>query len=845
MTVTQNAPTDHRHDHRDETKQPSSPTLTNPDMILPEDHFSPARTMTRNEAPLLNPAAFYRAMPLGPSTPIIYGNGTMLSDIGEVTEVESIAGSSPPRRFSSRRCSGAAYPLRSSPTIGKGGHMRRRSAAHDAVNSHRLSVDSTGTVIESDRIAASADFFDDCISIGDSSFQGDDEGSMASSYADDWAHHPRDSDARVPSHSADHHRYSTSSISRRAEQILANAKRRLTTMEGNLNKARTLGYSSASDGSTPSPSGRPPSDPDEDAFSTPTTHSRNASDSRLPASANPAPRAQRSASAVGALGGYRRSLSASMSADALDGRCRRTNKLLSYHPLDTTLKPLEGDAKENGGKETSRASSVASPDLSSCTDNEMPRSSVSTMHVRDLQDQMQGLKNKISSLRDQARADSMRRRSLQGLRTPSPFTHAGWDRGSTEPLDQTGDDPRSPSCVSPRGGTVLVLDAPAIQPSENLAPLDSPSDAASFHEVRETPDDGGCGGIEHVEFVDDIEDAEAVETIETVEWQSESQEGFDDAHREGPDAAEDDEMDDVDYDEADDDDQGNAYECSESGDSTYHDSTPHAISHEDREDAFDYERFFLHSAMGTISRQEWSRRGSVSSADSETSIETTRGPVLSVARRASLDTFTTVDSFATAAEGHSSRDSLALEEDRTDGFVTPSLGYDDGDVDRASSRGSAIFSSSSDGSMGWQNGRGRRATVNAGSTERAQSFHRPSFSSFESTGTNRSFPLVNRVRISGGMVTPVGSPEHELKQVADTLMSETASICDKESLNGGTQSPAMQMLSKTDQMMVERVVASLGRCVLGLTEAARTGPASGDEFRRRIDAARRVLEAGK
>lgn len=124
------------------------------------------------------------------------------------------------------------------------------------------------------------------------------------------------------------------------------------------------------------------------------------------------------------------------------------------------------------------------------------------------------------------------------------------------------------------------------------------------------------------------------------------------------------------------------------------------------------------------------------------------------------------------------------------------------------------------------------------------SLHRPSISSFESTGTNRSFPLVNKVRMSGGMLTPVGSPEHDLKQVSESLMTETVSICDRESVNGGPQSPAMQTLSSEDQMMVERVVASLGKCVLGLTEASRASPGGQAKFRRRIDAARRILEAG-
>ena len=55
------------------------------------------------------------------------------------------------------------------------------------------------------------------------------------------------------------------------------------------------------------------------------------------------------------------------------------------------------------------------------------------------------------------------------------------------------------------------------------------------------------------------------------------------------------------------------------GQSEYFDSVPvMAERHEDRADAFDYENFFLHSAMGTYSRE---RRDSVSS---ESSVETTR-----------------------------------------------------------------------------------------------------------------------------------------------------------------------------------------------------------------------------
>ena len=51
---------------------------------------------------------------------------------------------------------------------------------------------------------------------------------------------------------------------------------------------------------------------------------------------------------------------------------------------------------------------------------------------------------------------------------------------------------------------------------------------------------------------------------------------------------------------------------------------PPVVAHEDREDAFDYQQFWLQTAMG--GRYNTERRDSVSSEDSESSIETARGP---------------------------------------------------------------------------------------------------------------------------------------------------------------------------------------------------------------------------
>jgi hypothetical protein len=61
-------------------------------------------------------------------------------------------------------------------------------------------------------------------------------------------------------------------------------------------------------------------------------------------------------------------------------------------------------------------------------------------------------------------------------------------------------------------------------------------------------------------------------------------------------------------------------------------------------------------------------------------------------------------------------------------------------------------------------------------------------------------------------------------------------------LGGGFGGPLpLDALLREDKYLVERLVASLGRCVLGLTENGRAS-AESRMFRRRLDAARRVLE---
>jgi hypothetical protein len=118
------------------------------------------------------------------------------------------------------------------------------------------------------------------------------------------------------------------------------------------------------------------------------------------------------------------------------------------------------------------------------------------------------------------------------------------------------------------------------------------------------------------------------------------------------------------------------------------------------------------------------------------------------------------------------------------------------------------------------------------------SIHRPSiasFDSFESVGTVRSFPLVNKPK---SHEAPNSSSNPDLRK-AGSLLSDSVTLTD--AAGDRLQPSPVHMLAKEDQILVERLVASLGKCVLGLQEAGRASY-EGRVWRRRLDAARRVLE---
>ena len=221
---------------------PASPTLTNPDMILPYGEYdsTPSPPQNAYEPEDESWGRSSREMhfsigpahaPLGtitPTTPIIYGNGTMLSDIGEVTEAESTVGRKLPspaeRRLLKQQAQGTA--VRSSPILGYHPIIMKRSKI--GVHERKTSIESTSTVTSDVPAADLFKDFDDGVSVDDSVFQGDDEESVADSYAAQMiAAETIRLSKKADNIGQEEDQNSSAALSRRAEQILLNAKKRL------------------------------------------------------------------------------------------------------------------------------------------------------------------------------------------------------------------------------------------------------------------------------------------------------------------------------------------------------------------------------------------------------------------------------------------------------------------------------------------------------------------------------------------------------------------------------------------------------------------------------------------
>ena len=182
------------------------------------------------------------AVPMTPITPIIYGNGTMLSDIGEVTEAESTPGRGV-RRIRDRIAKEDDSPVKLSPTMGYQSTVKRSKVPN---HQRSASMESTSTIKTESQAPEQFEDFDDTVSVDESAFQGDDEESVVGeSYGQAmlaevktmYRKDVRTEDARRVK--ADEE-MSSAALSKRAEMILSNAKKRLDVSTDRLIRERAL-----------------------------------------------------------------------------------------------------------------------------------------------------------------------------------------------------------------------------------------------------------------------------------------------------------------------------------------------------------------------------------------------------------------------------------------------------------------------------------------------------------------------------------------------------------------------------------------------------------------------------
>jgi len=424
-------------------------------------------------------------------------------------------------------------------------------------------------------------------------------------------------------------------------------------------------------------------------------HVRIASETSLPSPAPtvPVPRLpsdhqKRSSSAMGSLMGGHPALDRSASLRGVRSQEVIRDSRIQDWIMDATPHSA-GLIPAYPASQTSERSTTPSQDPSVAL-----RSASTTGSLRA---QMDELKGKISSLRERAREENLRRQSLNSLRTPSPFTAAetwyqgaesykaqawttdagvGWSPGSS-PITQSG-----PVGVEARQHKTKAQSHHEFGANSQSQASRSDYQESHYEDAETTASLPKATSDEMNTLIATVPAAAPAPTgAEPKEHDS-----FDDFREEkvlmGPDdpalddlpiqhpPLEEPEPDGLAEDEFD----SGSTIGSTSGNTEFFEALVVAERHEDRADAFDYEHFFLHSAMGTL------RRDSVSSSDS---VETTR-PVFSDGspkaahiiadadesrypgmhrRSQSIETISTVASFQTATEGNGDEEDLRDDED--------------------------------------------------------------------------------------------------------------------------------------------------------------------------------------
>ena len=353
----------------------------------------------------------------------------------------------------------------------------------------------------------------------------------------------------------------------------------------------------------------------------------------------------------------------------------RNNGLQPLNEDGPALESFEKNSQTNEFKDDETLDFESTPKTAPSETQSPPTTGLtrarSTTQMRDLREQMQDLKGKISTLKQRAKEDNLRRRSLQSLRTPSPFTAAEqWYTGS----------PGAEASQSSAQGTELeegpkVLDA---EESHNEAAPEESGNVLAASDGDLAKRNGDL----------DTEQPLSKPTSQEEESTPESSQVESITYHKGPSQSPPERQIIVDETTLVDSD---GKEDSLYGDQDYHETSTEPVieRHEDRPDAFDYEHFILHSAMGSYSgvgvRRSSSMRKKRNSDSSASSVETTKPRSLmsevnghgtngdessssgSHVRKVSVDSVSTVNTFATATEGKLS----ATSDDDDDDDWTP------------------------------------------------------------------------------------------------------------------------------------------------------------------------------
>lgn len=607
---------------------PPSPTLTNPDMILP---YQPVHTSS--PTPLASSPTLQSSLPVRPDSAVSlsssqpdhdatvevgvattvrmpsravssidpgykgYEHGAPLSDIGEEETPKS------------RKSRGIETPVRSdlaSPTpAGRPSHTVRRLSSHSSSSNNSDLTDWENfdtSKIMNERLAADvAKVPDDEIEEPDSKRNS----TVAASPEDEMA-----------------------LLNERAERILANARKRLTHMEDHLTKARDSILMSTKTSPNLSELHHPAGGLYRSISAAGASH-------RKPRQLYQVARAH---SAAHTRGGSEVTTSSGLkrlsivpevrSASALEyGRRQESPQVqsspstrvagyspASNHSFNSPLRVLQ---EEQGTPSTSKTSpesfaprglgintlaANSKEDISVITGSPTTAiarsSSAMSSRSKELREQMSDLRARISDLKEKAQADSIRRQSMQSIRSSSPFTNAQapeqWYTSAPEykeagsPLNTNAGQGWSPSRiarpveiqitpVTPQAQKMVNVEQAATGDSRLLSEARTDKNTPSLHraiDLKPAAQDESMSVIQESLYEDaaqelDDEEPVAASEEEQIYLNEVLEESLQEAEPGLPDLTE--------------------QILSVDGG---------AERHEDRVDAFDYENMFLHSALG-------------------------------------------------------------------------------------------------------------------------------------------------------------------------------------------------------------------------------------------------------